>query len=93
MAGTIIPLPCPIGTYNPSTGKEDIDACIACPAGSYCYMAGATAIGFSCEAGYYCTSGSSKQTQEECPQGSYCPASSTAPILCSAGSYQPDEVQ
>ena len=39
---TSLPLVCPAGTYNPSTGQNNLTACLVCPAGSYC-LVGSTA--------------------------------------------------
>ena len=56
-AGAIAPVPCDIGTYNPTSGQL---ACIPCPAGNYCDEKGMTqktidVKGKKCSAGYYCT--------------------------------------
>lgn len=32
------PVPCSIGTYNPLFEQDERDDCVACPAGSFCYV-------------------------------------------------------
>lgn len=86
--------PCPIGTYNPSTGKSAQTDCINCDAGKYCLDVGLTAVSGSCSAGYYCTTGAvvpnppnSDPSGSVCPQGTFCVSGSSTATSCTAGSY------
>ena len=60
-----IPLPtaCPRGTYNPSTGKSEPAACLACATGRY--RAGSAGLAASdcaaCDAGYFAASAGAHQ--------------------------------
>ena len=42
--GTGTPIPCPIGTYLPDTGRSSEDQCLDCPGGKYCDQEGQTAV-------------------------------------------------
>jgi hypothetical protein len=50
---TISPEPCPPGSYNPTTGGQSIDDCVACDAKYYCDGWG-TVSPQVCEQGWYC---------------------------------------
>lgn len=39
-AGSINPVDCPAGTYNPFTGLSSASHCLPCPSGRYCQAAG-----------------------------------------------------
>ena len=71
-AGTYEPRPCPIGTYNPSTGGDSSDACLDCGAGTYCKDHAMTSTGVNCEDGYYCGEGNANIFQYPCPVGHKC---------------------
>lgn len=89
--GSFMQTPCPIGTYNPETGKVSDADCLPCTAGKYCYELGAEAVSGDCEAGFFCVEGTKTSTPDDgiCPQGSYCPTGSASAILCPAGKYGP----
>lgn len=42
-AGTALPQPCPLGTFNNETGADSLSLCAACPSGVYCGSYGASA--------------------------------------------------
>lgn len=81
------PVPCDLGTYNPTASSVDISACLACPSGATCSTRGQTvadAAAFTCESGFYCPTTTDKI---ECPKGYYCPQDSVNPTTCPAGYY------
>lgn len=88
-AGTIVPHPCPDGTFSNATNLTSAGECLACPAGSYC-VAGVAAPA-PCAAGHYGdTSGAKSATCSGlCASGYYCLEGSTAPnaTACPAGTY------
>lgn len=45
------PTPCDPGTYNPDDGSEDINACLSCPPGKYCDVAGLSNYTEECDPG------------------------------------------
>lgn len=92
LQGTVIPTPCPIGTYSSTSRNDEISDCIDCTGGEYCYSRGLSAPQAQCKAGYYCPEGSDESSAEECPAGYYCPIGSTAPTICPRGTYQPNDV-
>lgn len=75
---------CPVGTYNPSTGKGNVTTdCLPCPAGYYCLEGSSSSTG-ACAKGFYCPSpipnpysndppqiGSYGPKQEQCPEKTY----------------------
>lgn len=88
-AGTVKPIPCTVGTYNPTAASSGSGACISCDAGSYCDEEGLTYVKGVCSAGYFCTTGAPSATPAInltltanaayatlygiCPRGYYCP--------------------
>jgi hypothetical protein len=86
-------IPCPAGTYGPSTGLQSSSQCTDCPAGQYCVPGQSLITGY-CDAGFYCPSRSSGPTQEPCPAGfrrtSTGARSSSDCTTCLAGSYCPE---
>jgi len=92
--GTVYQIPCPVGTYCPTTNRS---APLQCPAGTYGSATGLSVAGCSgqCAAGYYCPAGSIGQyglnaatastSSTQCPPGYYCPPGSAAPVPCPAG--------
>lgn len=88
-AGSASPTPCPLGKYNPTTGKSASTDCISCTAGSYCDTMGASAVTGQCTAGYYCPAGSIEATPKGsvCSAGTFCVAGSTGETSCPAGTY------
>ena len=69
-AGTVFPLGCPSGTYNPVQGKDSLSDCISSPPGYYS-IANSTHVTGECDAGYYCPSGSSSSKEIPCPPRYY----------------------
>lgn len=87
--------PCPPGFYNPHSGGESFhDACLQCPAGSYCEAA-ATEITGPCAAGYYCPPQSQHARVKPCPKGKFrdeVGARKEADCgVCPAGFYCPED--
>ncbi|GIQ87851.1 hypothetical protein KIPB_009982, partial [Kipferlia bialata] len=76
-----------ISRYNPNTGAQSLETCVACPAGKYC--AGATSVPADCPEGYYCPVGS--PDPEPCPIGTYGTSTGLKKVAectsCDAGSY------
>lgn len=67
---TLLPEPCPNGTYNPNTGLKSSNECLLCPPGYYC-EGGKSFIDGKCLPGYYCPQNSSISTQIPCPKRTY----------------------
>jgi hypothetical protein len=84
-AGSVSQIPCPRGTYNPSTAQA---SCSECPAGSFCNNE-AMITTTTCEPGYYCPQGS--YTQIPCPPGTFRSTSGAASLdecaACTGGKY------
>lgn len=85
---------CPIGTYGGSPNLAAITDCTQCTGGSYCSVAGQTAVTGSCSSAYFCTSGSDSPTPTGdigtagvCPAGHYCGAATVDPTPCPMGTY------
>ena len=98
LAGVAQPSQCAVGTYSSSLGNVDATACLPCTVGSYCAVAGLSAVTGPCKAGYYCTGGastsqplspSSAGSGDLCTIGHYCPRGSSQPLKCPLGSYMP----
>ncbi|XP_069122179.1 multiple epidermal growth factor-like domains protein 6 [Argopecten irradians] len=85
--GTVSPVCCSLGTFNPTTGRQAIDECTNCTGGTYCPDYNMTATGPACQAGYFCPSKVDVAQFILCPEGSYCPLGSDQPIPCAAGSF------
>ena len=89
--------PCPNGTFNSQTTKEQVSDCVSCTQGKYCGSEGLSAVSGDCDPGYYCIGGAADSnptdgtTGNVCPAGSYCPAGSFEPEECPAGTYNPDQ--
>jgi hypothetical protein len=82
-SGTIAPIPCPVGTYQPNPSST---SCLTCPAGYYCDVLGiddTVILTKTCAAGYVCLSGAiipnptDGTTGYMCTPGNYCPAGTT----------------
>ncbi|KAH3750553.1 hypothetical protein DPMN_185080 [Dreissena polymorpha] len=97
---TIIPEPCPMGTYRDIIAAESELDCFPCPGGSYCPDTNMTFAGYPCVDGEYCPEGAqikrmckagyfcnNSETQISCPPAYYCPENSTQPTKCPRGSY------
>jgi len=99
--GSVVPLPCPPGTWSDAPGLTSTTECQLCPIGSGC---GANSIepqlcapgsyanvtGLSicirCEPGTYLDAEGATACKS-CEQGSYCPLGAPAALPCPGGSY------
>ena len=83
------PVPCPAGTYQPTSTASSAFQCLGCPTGAYC-LAGVSATAL-CSAGTYQPSqnATSSAQCQVCPAGYYCLAGASATTACPAGTYQP----
>lgn len=93
--GSVLPIRCQPGSYNPSSHMTNESDCLVCPAGFACpFYNMSSYVEYPCQAGYYCPSGSVDTTWGDhiCPIGHSCPAQSGHPIPCAATFYQ-DEPQ
>ncbi|XP_038634726.1 uncharacterized protein LOC119954022 [Scyliorhinus canicula] len=88
VSGTMRPVPCPIGTYNPSTGRGSLAACLPCDPGHYCANTGLAQPSGLCFEGYYCIRHASQPNPQDgesggvCPGGFYCQAGTHSPVPC-----------
>lgn len=64
---TPVPVECPAGTYQPSTGQDELADCIPSPAGKYS-LQGVDAVSGDCSPGHYCPERSTSPTQVPCPE-------------------------
>ncbi|KAK1786529.1 hypothetical protein P4O66_017651 [Electrophorus voltai] len=96
-AGSATGLQCPAGTLGLVSRAQSEDACVACPAGLYCGLPGASQPQGPCQEGYFCQSGSSHPAplntsnvlrNGPCPQGHFCPSGTLSPLPCPAGSVR-----
>eukprot|EP00767_Chilomastix_cuspidata_P000870 gnl/Chilomastix_cuspidata/1248.p1 GENE.gnl/Chilomastix_cuspidata/1248~~gnl/Chilomastix_cuspidata/1248.p1 ORF type:complete len:6697 (-),score=752.02 gnl/Chilomastix_cuspidata/1248:22-17397(-) len=97
--GSSYPIPCPPGTYNPSTGSFDVSACLPCPAGKSCPQHGMSSTN-DCTAGHFCPQWTIFPTDFKCPEGTYTDSNSLesmsqcticpSGISCKAGSTSAD---
>ena len=91
--GTIVPEPCPEGTYSSTTGLTDSKSCTSCPSGYYCAKKNLTAPEAQCDEGYYCIKGARRPEPSDnvtgaiCPAGGYCEVGVTSPKSCPAGKF------
>ena len=85
--GSLSPMPCPQGTYNPNSIGQSIHDCQPCDAGHYCNETGMLNAGPNCIEGFYCGNGSVSPKQLLCPSGYFCPNGVVAPIPCPEGTY------
>ena len=88
-AGASEPRACPAGTLLYTAKNSHRSACVLCPAGKYCPVAGLTTPPLDCHAGYFCPPGSRNPRPFSCQPGSKCPTASKLPIPCRRGEYQP----
>lgn len=94
---------CPAGTYNPNTAQRTPSACLPCPSGYYCAIAGLSAISATqvaasgpCSPGYFCQSSSTTPTPATlvanyygpCPTGYWCPDGINT-NACPMGTFSP----
>ena len=85
--GTIVPTPCPPGTFNPVNGSKVLGDCVPCTSGMYCEGYGNAAPTGPCKRGYYCSGGAYTPTQHEVLPGYYSHAGATNMTACSPGTY------
>ena len=101
--GSVNPIPCKVGTYNPTEATSGEDACIDCGLGKYCDEEGLTYEKGSCAAGYFCLAKAPSETPAVnltesansdfvdkygiCPRGHYCPTGTSTPQKCPIGYY------
>lgn len=99
--GSVLPLPCPVGTYNDLLGQDAEGDCKKCPATLYCDEEGMVAANTQkkCAAGYLCTEGADSaypielvnrgsDNNRKCPKGHYCTQGATSSSSCNSGTYQ-----
>ncbi|OQR95869.1 hypothetical protein ACHHYP_00017, partial [Achlya hypogyna] len=98
--GTYQPTPCPVGTYLGTRGGQQVADCVLCVPGQFCNATGATAPSGPCDPGYFCQFNNvvARPTSATvvngttlgggiCPVARYCPSGSSAPLVCSPGTY------
>ncbi|XP_061449373.1 uncharacterized protein LOC133368775 [Rhineura floridana] len=97
-AGTLVPHPCPEGTYTPPdlSGLWEEKGCLLCPAGHFCREG---RVEGRCAAGYFCQEGSSDATPQgynftwsplaHCLWGQMCAGPCPAGFYCPEGSEAP----
>ena len=97
---TADPAACPAGYFNNQTGIVSVDQCQLCLDGHYCETPGLAYPSGLCAEGFYCTGGSnssqpdaSSSTGGPCSVGTYCTLGSSLPVDCSAGTYNPIDLQ
>ncbi|XP_074536526.1 uncharacterized protein LOC141798463 [Halichoeres trimaculatus] len=88
--------PCPPGTLQNQLGASGPEACLLCPAGTFCSQSGLSTPTGVCEAGYFCPAGSTSPNSTEyqgnstrshlCPSGHFCPPGTGYPLPCPTGS-------
>ncbi|XP_041098352.1 SCO-spondin [Polyodon spathula] len=85
--GSVLPLPCPDGSYTNITGAAE---CLDCPAGYYCLSGQSVQL---CPEGHYCPGGTGLD-RLPCPPGTYSPEPGNSQLeqclLCPAGMYCED---
>ncbi|XP_071497018.1 uncharacterized protein [Diadema antillarum] len=99
---TIIPIPCPLGTFRFETSAQSVGDCNTCDPGKFCGETGLSAVSGDCAAGHYCLGGADTSHPYvtecanstvlgggECPPGYYCPAGTATPNMfpCENGTY------
>ncbi|XP_069599133.1 uncharacterized protein K04H4.2-like [Ranitomeya imitator] len=92
--GSVVPHPCPFGSYSNSSGNVGPEACVLCEPGYFCDRPGLAAPNGPCDEGYYCTRASVSPHPAEvassggpCPAGHFCPQGSHIPHPCPAGTF------
>jgi hypothetical protein len=86
-SGTIVPVPCPIGTYNDEYLKKAETDCKSCSSGYYCPTRGQAFAVDECPLGYYCDSRATKPDWYTCPISKFCPSGTGVPLDCPDGTY------
>ncbi|GCC23266.1 hypothetical protein chiPu_0001660 [Chiloscyllium punctatum] len=93
VSGTERPVPCPVGTYNPSEGRDSVAGCLPCDPGHYCGNIGLIQPSGLCFEGYYCIGHTSQPTPQDgenggvCPEGFYCQVGTHKPVPCPIGTF------
>ncbi|KPP71460.1 SCO-spondin-like [Scleropages formosus] len=91
--GTLIPVPCPVGTWSNTTGHKSPEECQECPGGFYCGTHGLTVPTGPCSGGFYCLGKAESATPTDnitggpCPKEHYCPAGTAQPLQCEPGTF------
>ncbi|XP_023933458.1 uncharacterized protein LOC106181652, partial [Lingula anatina] len=90
--GSVMPTPCPRGTFSNTTGLSLESECTNCTGGYYCPDTGLTAAELQCWGGYYCPEAVAVPNPVEyiCPRGMHCPNGSAIYQECSEGTYAND---
>ncbi|KAG9482440.1 hypothetical protein GDO78_011238 [Eleutherodactylus coqui] len=98
--GSVIPTPCPLGTFSSRIKLHSEAGCLPCVAGHYCDSPGLLLPTGPCTEGFYCISSSiSSQLFSvspmggPCPTGHFCPVGSSAPQPCPPGTFNSIERQ
>ena len=95
-AGTIAPVPCPVGTYSNINMQTTLSDCARCDDGYYCDQLAATVKTGKCDAGYYCIKDASmlvgfktsRPADHICQKGHYCTLGTTIMQPCLSTEYQ-----
>nr|XP_047130962.1 uncharacterized protein LOC100202447 isoform X1 [Hydra vulgaris] len=92
--GSIYPIKCPIGTFNPHNYGKNLSDCRLCTGGQFCNGTGLLNPSGECDAGYFCEQGSIMKNPSItnvgyglCPAGYYCPQGTVRPLKCAPGTY------
>ena len=78
---------CPPGRYNPDKGGRDLEACILCPPGKYCFSGVNPEPDGDCKEGYYCPPGSYMKDMRPAPPGFYTKEGAATVTPCPEGTY------
>lgn len=98
-AGQVKPIPCEIGTFNPSQGNGTKKACVKCSPGLYCRGEALSVPTGPCFPGFYCDGGSITPQPlngyggDICPAGHFCPEGTGLYTQCSVSTYNPSRGQ
>nr|XP_022291423.1 uncharacterized protein LOC111102827 [Crassostrea virginica]XP_022291424.1 uncharacterized protein LOC111102827 [Crassostrea virginica] len=98
-AGQVKPIPCEIGTFNPSQGNGTKKACVKCSPGLYCRGEALSVPTGPCSPGFYCDGGSITPQPlngyggDICPAGHFCPEGTGLYTQCSVSTYNPSRGQ
>jgi len=91
---TATQFPCPPGTINPVTGRQNASSCLPCPPGSYCEDPGQGEPAGPCASGFFCFGGSSQQQPPDgatgggpCTVGHFCPVNTSSPLECPSSTF------
>ncbi|XP_039352866.1 signal peptide, CUB and EGF-like domain-containing protein 3 [Mauremys reevesii] len=87
--GSLLPTPCPPGTYSNVSGLRSLKQCLDCPPGLYCDGTNSQAPTGPCKPGYFCTGAAKTALQHVAMEGHYSLAGAFRPEPCPPGSFQP----